>query len=173
MGPSPTCHLPEGEEFETVVELVLPLWEAPAVGYCSERPRPSPISGSRFVGERAVGPWMGVQKPLGKNPLRGNPSPEMTYLPTLMRTVGGRVSMFPSAKYRVGQGRSGAMKMNVVSVSHCMIWFKVGAILPKMRPKTHTVVTCTLSLSVLRCLLVLGTPSLYKKWIHTWLKGSL
>ena len=25
---------------------------------------------------------MGVQKPLGKTPLRGNPSPEMIYLPT-------------------------------------------------------------------------------------------
>ena len=26
---------------------------------------------------------MGEQKPPGKTPLRGNPSPEMTYLPTL------------------------------------------------------------------------------------------
>ena len=52
----------------------------PAVGYCSRRPRPSPMRGSCFVGARAVGPWVGEQKPLGKTPLRGNPSPEMTYL---------------------------------------------------------------------------------------------
>ena len=34
------------------------------------------------MGARAVGPWVGGQKPLGKSPLRGNPSPESTYLPT-------------------------------------------------------------------------------------------
>ena len=34
------------------------------------------------MGTRAVGPWVGEQKPLGKSPLRGNPSPESTYLPT-------------------------------------------------------------------------------------------
>ena len=38
--------------------------------------------GSRFLGARAVGPWVGERKPLGKTPLRGNPSPESTYLPT-------------------------------------------------------------------------------------------
>ena len=52
-------------------------------GYCSRRPRPSPMWGSRFVGARAVGPWVGEQKPLGKTPQRGNPRPESTYLPTL------------------------------------------------------------------------------------------
>ena len=83
MGPSPTHHPPEGEECETLVEHGLPLWAEPAVGYCSRRPRPSPMWGSRFVGARAVGPWVGEQKPLGKTPLRGNPSPESTYLPTL------------------------------------------------------------------------------------------
>ena len=82
MGPSPTCHPPEGEECETSVEHGSPLWAEPAVGYCSRRPRPSPMWGSRFVGARAVGPWVGEQKPLGKTPLRGNPSPESTYLPT-------------------------------------------------------------------------------------------
>ena len=56
------------------------------MGYCSQRPRPSPIWGSRFVGARAVGPWLGEQKPLGKTPLRGNPSPQMTYLPTSGRS---------------------------------------------------------------------------------------
>ena len=35
------------------------------------------------MGARAVGPWVEEQKPLGKTPLQGNPSPEMTYLPTL------------------------------------------------------------------------------------------
>ena len=82
MGPSPTYHPPKGEECETSVEHGLPLWAAPAVEYCSRRPRPSPMWGSRFVGERAVGPGVGEQKPLGKSPLRGNPSPESTYLPT-------------------------------------------------------------------------------------------
>ena len=85
MGPSPTYHPPEGEECETSVEHGLPLWAQPAVGYCSRRPRPSPMWGSRFVGARAVGPWVGEQKPLGKSPLRGNPSPESTYLPTSKR----------------------------------------------------------------------------------------
>ena len=82
MGPSHMCHPPEGEECETSVEYGLPLWAEPAVGYCSRRPRPSPMWGSRFVGARAVGPWVCEQKPLGKTPLGGNPSPEMTYLPT-------------------------------------------------------------------------------------------
>ena len=82
MGPSPTYHPPEGEESETSVEHGLPLWAEPAVGYCSRRPRPFPMWGSRFVGAREVGPWVGEQKPLGKSPLRGNPSPESTNLPT-------------------------------------------------------------------------------------------
>ena len=34
------------------------------------------------MGARAVGLWDGEQKPLGKTPQRGNPSPESTYLPT-------------------------------------------------------------------------------------------
>ena len=83
MGPSPAYHPPEGEECETLVEHGLPLWAETAVGYRSRRPRPSPMWGSRFVGARAVGPWVGDQKPLGKTPQRGNPSPESTYLPTL------------------------------------------------------------------------------------------
>ena len=82
MGPSPTYHPPKGEELETSVGHGLPLWAEPAVRYCLRRPRPSPIWGSRFVGASAVGPWVGEQKPLGKTPLRGNPSPEMIYLPT-------------------------------------------------------------------------------------------
>ena len=83
MGPSPTHRLPEGEECETSVEHGLPPGAEPAVGYCSRRPRPSPMWGSRFVGARAVGLWVAEQKPLGKTPLGGNPSPEMTYLPYL------------------------------------------------------------------------------------------
>ena len=42
--------------------------------------------GTRFLGAREVGPWVGEQKPLGKTPLRGNPSPEKTYLPTYLPT---------------------------------------------------------------------------------------
>ena len=38
------------------------------------------------MGARAVGPWVGEAKPLGKTPLRDNPSPEMTYLPTYLET---------------------------------------------------------------------------------------
>ena len=64
MGPSPTYQPPEGEECETSVEHGLPLWAEPAVGYCSRRPRPSPLWGSRFVGAREVGPWVGEQKHL-------------------------------------------------------------------------------------------------------------
>ena len=86
MGHSATYHPPKGGECETSVKHGLPLWAEPAVGYCSQRPRPSPIWGSRFVGAHAVGPWLGVQKPLGKTPLRGNHSPEMTYLPTSRRS---------------------------------------------------------------------------------------
>ena len=82
MGPLPTHHPPEGEECETSVEHGSNLWAEPAVGCCLRRPRPSPMWGSRFVGARAVGPWVGEQKPLGKTPQRGNPSPESTYLPT-------------------------------------------------------------------------------------------
>ena len=54
----------------------------PAVGYCSRRPHPSPMWGSRFAGTGAVERWGGEQKLLGKTPLRNNHSLEMTYLPT-------------------------------------------------------------------------------------------
>ena len=82
MGPSPTYHPPEGGECETSVEHGLPLWAEPAVGYCSRRPRPSPMWGSRFVGARAVGPWVGERKPLGKTPCGATPVPSRpTYLP--------------------------------------------------------------------------------------------
>ena len=84
MGPSPKYHPPEGEESETSFEHGLPLWAGTAVGYWSRRPRPSPMWGSRFVGARAVGPWVLEQKPLGRNPLRGNPSSENTYLPVYL-----------------------------------------------------------------------------------------
>ena len=84
MGPSPTYHPPKGEQCGTLVEYGLPLWAEPAVGYCSRRPRPSPMSGSRFVGARAVGLWVGEQKPLGKTPLHSDLSPETTYLPTYL-----------------------------------------------------------------------------------------
>ena len=79
MGPSSTYHLPEGEECETSGKHGLPLWAEAAVGYCWRRPRPSSMWGSRFVGARTVGPWVGQQKPLGKTPQRGNTSSESTY----------------------------------------------------------------------------------------------
>ena len=84
MGPSPTHHPPEGEDSETSVEHGLPLWAATVVGCCSRQPRPSPMWGSLFLGARAVGPWVGEQKLLGKTPQRGNPSPQSTYLPTYL-----------------------------------------------------------------------------------------
>ena len=83
MGPSRTYHPPEGEESETLVEHGLPLWAEPAVGYCSRGPRLFPMWGS-FVGARAVGLWVGEQKPVGKTSPGGNPSPEMTFLPTFV-----------------------------------------------------------------------------------------
>ena len=108
MGPSPTYHPPEGEECETSVEHGLPLWAEPAVGYCSRRPRPSPMWGSRFVGAREVGPWVGEQKPLGKSPLRGNPSPESTYLPTTCMK-----------RWRVPITLSAALKLLLTTCSTC------------------------------------------------------
>ena len=86
MRPSPTYHLPKGEECATLVEHGLPLWAEPAVGCCSRRPRPSSMWGSRFAGARAVGPWVGEQKPLGKTPCGAAPVPSRpTYLPALFR----------------------------------------------------------------------------------------
>ena len=54
------------------------------------------------MGAREVGPWVGEQKPLGKSHLGGNPSPEMTYLPTFgfyaaIPDLGGRVCVFVCA----------------------------------------------------------------------------
>ena len=92
MGPSPTYHPPEGGGCETSVEHGLPLHAEPAVGYCSRRPRPLPMWGSRFVGARAVGPWVGERKPLGKTPCGATPvQSRPTYLPTAGR-VGGRAA---------------------------------------------------------------------------------
>ena len=91
MGDSPTYHPLEGEECQTSVVHGLPPWAEPAVGYCSRRPRPSPMWGSCFVGARAVGLPVGEQKLLGKTPLRGNPSPQMTYSPT-WRSYGGHMT---------------------------------------------------------------------------------
>ena len=88
MGPSLTYHPPEGGEFETSVEHGVPLWAEPAVGYCLRRPRSSPMWGSRFVGARAVGPWVAERKPHGKTPKRGNLSLESTYLPTSKKNLG-------------------------------------------------------------------------------------
>ena len=73
MGPSPTYHPPEGGECETSVEHGLPLRAEPAVGHCSRRPRPSPMSHSHFLGAREVGPGVGEQKPHGKTPFWGQP----------------------------------------------------------------------------------------------------
>ena len=95
MGPSPTYHPPEGEKCETSVEHGLPVWAEPAVGYCSRRPRPSPMWGSRFVGARAVAPWVGEQKPLGKTPPAGQPQSRVnlpTYLPASVRLPEVRVA---------------------------------------------------------------------------------
>ena len=80
--PPPRTIRQKGEECETSVEHGLPPWAEPAVGHCSRRPRPSPMWGSRFLGARAVGPWVGEQKALRKTLQRGNPSSEPTYQPT-------------------------------------------------------------------------------------------
>ena len=101
MGPSPTYHPPEGEECETSVEHGLPLWAERAVWYCSRQPRPSAMWGSRFVGAPEVGLWVRDQEPLCKTPLRGNPSPEMTYLRTFSRPQTGAESpgVLPRAQH--------------------------------------------------------------------------
>ena len=66
-------HPPKGEESETSVEHVLPLWAGPDGEYCLRQLSSSPTYVSRFVGAREVGPWLGEPKPLGKTPLRGQP----------------------------------------------------------------------------------------------------
>ena len=113
MGPSPTYHPPEGEECETSVAHGLPLWAEPAVGYCSRRPRPSPMWGSRFLGARAVGPWVGEQKPFGKSPLRGNPSPESTYLPTYLINAYPRLFSGVANKNPPDRGRFGTARIKL------------------------------------------------------------
>ena len=95
MGPSPTYHPPEGEECETSVEHGLPLWAEPAVGYCSRRPRPSPMWGSRFVGAPAVGlGWVSksplVSPPCGATPVPSRPTYLHTYVKWAGRTRGGQ-----------------------------------------------------------------------------------
>ena len=82
MQPFPTYDPPEGEECETSVEHGLPSWAEPPVGYCSRQPRRFPMWGSRYVGAREVGPWVGEQKPYGNTPLGGSPSHGRTYLRT-------------------------------------------------------------------------------------------
>ena len=52
------------------------------------------MPGSRFVGAHAVGPRVGEQKPLGKTPRRGNPSPESTDLPTYLHPLMHREPTF-------------------------------------------------------------------------------
>ena len=49
------------------------------------------------MGARAIEPWVGEQKPLGKSPLGGNPSPAMTYLPS--STFKHWRDIFPLAYY--------------------------------------------------------------------------
>ena len=82
----PSCikRSPNPVRLKVANEHGLPLWAEPAVGYCSRERRHSPMWGSRFVAAREVGPWVGEQKPLGKTPLGGNPSPKMTDLPTYL-----------------------------------------------------------------------------------------
>ena len=86
MRPTPMYNPPKGEGCETSVEHGLPLRAELDGGYCSRRPSPSPTWGSRFVGARELGPWVGEPKPQGKTPLRGDPSPDMTYLRTYLPT---------------------------------------------------------------------------------------
>ena len=83
MGPNPMYHLPKGEGCETPVGHGLPLWAEPGGGDCSRRPSPSPRWESHFVRAREPGPLVREPKPQGKTPMRGNPSPDMTYQPTL------------------------------------------------------------------------------------------
>ena len=87
MGPFSMYYPPRGEECETLVKHGLPLWAEPAVGYCSRRPPPPSMWGSRFVGAREVGMSVSEQKPLGKTPLRGNPGSEKTLLSYLNQTM--------------------------------------------------------------------------------------
>ena len=82
MGPTPMYHPPKEEGCETSDEHGLRRWAQPYGGYWSRRRSPSPTWGSRFVGARELVPWVGEPKPQGKTPFGGNPSPDMTQLPT-------------------------------------------------------------------------------------------
>ena len=65
----PTYHQPKGERCETSVKHGLPLWAGPDEGHCSRRQSPSPTWGSRSVGARELGPWVGEPKPPDNTPL--------------------------------------------------------------------------------------------------------
>ena len=148
MGTPPTYHPPEGGECETSVEHGLRLWAEPALGYCSQQPRPSPMWGSRFGGARAVGPWVGERKPLGKTPLRGNPSPESTYLPTVRRRQGLgtlRAHTRPSGR-RLFRSRQG---LRSLPGAHTSLWTAAGV--------AWHLSSCRGSVHVMRALRVCGT----------------
>ena len=83
MQPTPPYHPPKGEGCETTVENVLPPWGGPDGGYCSRRPSPSTTWGSRLVGARELGRWVGDPEPHGNTHSGGDQTPDMTYLPTL------------------------------------------------------------------------------------------
>ena len=82
MGSTLMFHPRKREGCDTPIDHGLPLWAEPDGGYCSRRPSPSPTWQSRFVGARELGPWVGEPKLQGKTPMRGNPGPDRTYLPS-------------------------------------------------------------------------------------------
>ena len=120
MRPSPTYHPPKEEECETSVEHGLPHSAEPAERYCSRRPRPSLMWGSRYVVARAVGPWVSEQKPLSKTPLGGNPSPEMTYLPPYLPMIRCRAARAIWPKYVKVSKRFVAQQCHACHLEHTL-----------------------------------------------------
>ena len=93
MGPTPMYQPPRGEGCETWVEQGLPLWAGPDGGYCSRQPSPPPTWGSRFVGARELGPWVGEPKLQGRSSLWGQPQSQHDlpiYLPASLDNAGRR-----------------------------------------------------------------------------------
>ena len=87
MGPTPRYHPLKGEGCETSVE-----HEVTSPGRTQWRvllaaTEPFSHMGEPLCGAHKRGPWVGEPKPQGKTPLRGNLSPDMTYLPPFFEMV--------------------------------------------------------------------------------------
>ena len=63
---------------------------------------------------------MGEQKPLGKSPLRGNPSPASIYLPTFPRFTGLGAPSLPGFPYSPPPGQCINSQPWLRALTHCV-----------------------------------------------------